>query len=100
MSGIRIATGAELELDGDLLTVIEGLYREVTLKTELQASYEEMLRVIKDLVSQLSEEDRIHYLVESLFLNSVTYENERAEAYLRKLGAAAPKKARARSARR
>ncbi len=66
----------------------------------LQVSYEEMLRVIQDLVSQLSEEERMHYLVESLFLNSVTYENERAEAYLRKLGAGAPKKARARSARR
>jgi hypothetical protein len=37
----------------------------------------------------MSEEERVSYLVESLFLNAVKYENDRAEAYMRKL---APKK--------
>ncbi len=32
-----------------------------------------------------SEEERRRYLVESLFLNSVTYENEMLDAYMRRL---------------
>jgi hypothetical protein len=33
----------------------------------------------------MTEEERRAYLVESLFLNTVTYENERLGAYMRKL---------------
>jgi hypothetical protein len=33
----------------------------------------------------MSDEERRAYLQESLFLNTVRYENERLEAYLRKL---------------
>jgi hypothetical protein len=33
----------------------------------------------------MNENDRRTYLVESLFLNTVTYENERLGAYVRKL---------------
>jgi hypothetical protein len=33
----------------------------------------------------MTEEERRTYLVESLFLNTVTYENERLGAYLKKL---------------
>ena len=43
------------------------------------------MREIEGLVDQMSEEDRRRYLVESLFLNSVTYENEMLDAYMRKL---------------
>jgi hypothetical protein len=45
----------------------------------------------------MSELERKQYLVESLFLNSVTYENEMLDAYGRKLTA---KKARRRPAGR
>jgi signal transduction histidine kinase len=34
---------------------------------------------------EMSEEERRRYLVESLFLNSVTYENEMLDAYMRRL---------------
>jgi hypothetical protein len=44
-----------------------------------------MMREITHLVSQMSDDDRRTYLVESLFLNTVTYENERLGAYMRKL---------------
>jgi hypothetical protein len=44
-----------------------------------------MMREIRSLVEQMSEQDRSAYLVESLFLNSVTYENEMLDAYMRKL---------------
>ena len=37
------------------------------------------------LLDQMTEEARRTYLIESLFLNTVTYENERLGAYMRKL---------------
>jgi hypothetical protein len=85
MRRVRLATGFELVLDGDLLGVLEALYREVTLKHALQVSFEDMMKEIQGIVEQMAEEDRKRYLVESLFLNTVTYENEMLEAYMRKL---------------
>jgi hypothetical protein len=82
---IRLTTGHELVLDGDILGVLEALYREVTLRLQLKVSFEDMMREIEHLVDQMSEEERRRYLVESLFLNSVTYENEMLDAYMRKL---------------
>ncbi len=92
MRRVRLSTGYELTLDGDLLAVLETLYREVTLRRELQVSFEDMMREIQGLVDQMTEEERKRYLVESLFLNSVTYENEMLDAYMRKL--TAPRKRR------
>ena len=40
---------------------------------------------IRHLIDQMTEEERRDCLVESLFLNAVKYENDRAEAYMRKL---------------
>ena len=44
-----------------------------------------MMREIRHLIDQMTDADRRAYLIESLFLNTVTYENEKAGAYLRKL---------------
>jgi hypothetical protein len=88
---VRLSTGFELELDGDLLGVLEALYREVTLKHSLQVSFEDMMKEIRGLVDQMPEEERRRYLVESLFLNSVTYENEMLDAYMRRLTASKKK---------
>jgi hypothetical protein len=85
MRRVRLTTGFELPLDGDILGVLEALYREVTLKHALQVSFEDMMKEIQGLVDQMSDEERRAYLVESLFLNSVTYENEMLDAYMRKL---------------
>src|SRR5262245_33581380 len=85
MRRVRLSTGHEIELDGDLLAVLEALYREVTLKHRLQVSFEDMMREIQGIVEQMGEEERKRYLVESLFLNSVTYENEMLDAYMRRL---------------
>ena len=90
MKRVRLTTGYELALDGDILGVLEALYREVTLRLQLKVSFEDMMREIEHLVAQMTEEERRRYLVESLFLNSVTYENEMLDAYMRKL--TAPKK--------
>jgi hypothetical protein len=85
MATVRLTTGHEISLDGDLLGVLETLYREVTLKSELKATFEDVMREIQGLVDQMREEDRKRYLVESLFLNSVTYENEMLDAYMQRI---------------
>lgn len=89
MRTIRTTTGAELVLDNDLLAVLETLYREVTVKRDLDRTFEDMVREINHLIDQMTDEERRAYLAESLFLNTVTYENERLNAYLRKLNAVA-----------
>ena len=98
MRKVRLSTGYELALDGDILGLLEALYREVTLKRALQVSFEDMMREIQLLVEQMGEEERRRYLVESLFLNTVTYENEMLDAYMRRL--TGRKKTRGRSAGR
>jgi hypothetical protein len=85
MRTIKTTSGATLPLDGDLLTVMETLYREVTARKALERSFEDMAKEIAHLVSQMTPDERDTYLQESLFLNSVTYENERLGSYVRKL---------------
>ena len=97
MRRVRLTTGHELTLDGELLGVLEALYREVTLKSRLRVSFEDMMKEIRGLVEQMGDEDRKRYLVESLFLNTVTYENEMLDAYMRRL-TAGKKKGRGRAA--
>ena len=87
MRRVRLTTGHELVLDGELLGILESLYREVTLKNQLRVTFEDMMKEIRGLVDQMGEEDRKRYLLESLFLNTVTYENEMLDAYMRKLTA-------------
>ena len=82
---ITTRSGAEVRLDGDLLAVIEALDRELTRRHGLDRTFEDMMREIRHLIDQMSDDDRRTYLIESLFLNTVTYENEKAGAYLRKL---------------
>ena len=99
MRKVRLTTGHEIALDGDLLSILEALYREVTLRKELRVSFEDTMREIQSLVEQMPEAERRRYLVESLFLNSVTYENEMLDAYMRKL-TAAKRRGRGRATRR
>ena len=85
MRTIKMTTGTEVVLDGDLLSVIEELYIEVTAKRELEHTFEDMLREIQHVIEQMNDSERRQYLSESLFLNTVSYENERLGAYMRKL---------------
>jgi hypothetical protein len=85
MRTIKLTTGAEVPLDGDLLTVLESLYREMTANRELEGTFEDTVKEIKELIGQMTEEERGHYLSESLFLNFVSYENQRLGALLKKL---------------
>jgi hypothetical protein len=85
MRTIKLTTGAEVPLDGDLLTVLESLYREMTANRELEGTFEDTVREIQEVISQMTDEERQHYLSESLFLNFVSYENQRLGALLKKL---------------
>jgi len=85
MRTIKLTTGAEVPLDGDLLTVLESLYREMTANRELERTFEDTVREIQEVIEQMTDEERRHYLSESLFLNFVSYENERLAALLKKL---------------
>ena len=85
MRTIQLTTGAALTLDGDLLSVLEVLYKEISANIALQSTFEDMAREIQHIIEQMSDEERRHYLSESLFLNIVSYENERLGAYVKKL---------------
>jgi hypothetical protein len=85
MRTIKTTTGATITLDGDLLAIMETLYRELTVKRNFERSFEDMIREIGHLIDQMTDEDRRAYFIESLFLNTVTYENDKAEAYMRKV---------------
>ena len=85
MRTIKMTNGTQVTLDGDLLSVLEALYIEVTAKRELERTFEDMLREITHLIEQMDEGERRTYLTESLFLNTVKYENDKLDAYMRKI---------------
>ena len=85
MRTIKTTSGATITLDGDLLAIMEMLYQEVTARRELERSFEDMVKEIQHLIDQMTDGERRTYLAESLFLNTVKYENDKLEAYMRKL---------------
>ena len=90
MRTIKLTTGSDVPLDGDLLTVLETLYFELSARRDLDHSFEDTVREIQQLIEQMTEEERRQYLSESLFLNFVSYENERLAAYMKKLSKTEP----------
>jgi phage gp29-like protein len=85
MRTIKTTSGESIVLDGDLLSVMETLYKEVTAKREFERSFEDMVKEIHHLIDQMDDAERRTYLAESLFLNTVKYENDKLEAYMKKL---------------
>jgi hypothetical protein len=85
MRTIKTTTGLPVTLDGDLLTIMETLHQEVTVSRGLERSFEDMVKEIQHLILQMDDAERRTYLAESLFLNTVKYENDKLEAYMRKL---------------
>ena len=73
MRTIRTSTGADITLDGDLLAIMETLYKEITARKALERSFEDMVREIQHLIGQMTDEELRSYLAESLFLNTVKY---------------------------
>jgi glycine cleavage system pyridoxal-binding protein P len=85
MRTIKSTSGSTITLDGDLLAIMDALYQEVTAKRGLERSFEDMVKEIHHLIEQMDDDDRRTYLAESLFLNTVKYENDKLEAYMKKL---------------
>jgi hypothetical protein len=85
MRTIKTTSGVGIELDGDLLAVMEALYQEVTANRGLDRSFEDMVKEIHHLIEQMDDDERRTYLTESLFLNTVRYENDKLEAYMKRL---------------
>jgi hypothetical protein len=85
MRTIKTTSGLEIALDGDVLAVLEALFHEVTARRELERSFEDLKNEINHLIRQMTPEEVRSYFEESLFLNQVTYENDKLEAYMRKL---------------
>ena len=85
MRTIKTSSGSPITLDGDLLAIMEALYQEVTARRELERSFEDMVREIQHLIEQMNDQERRTYLAESLFLNTVKYENDKLEAYMKRL---------------
>ena len=82
---IKTTTGVAITLDGDLLAIMEVLYREVTASRGLERSFEDMVKEIRHLIDQMDDGERKAYLADSLFLNTVKYENDKLEAYMKRL---------------
>ena len=85
MHTIKTTSGAPITLDGDLLAIMETLYQEITAKRELERTFEDLVREIQHLIEQMDEQERHTYLAESLFLNTVKFENDKLEAYMKRL---------------
>jgi phage gp29-like protein len=85
MHTIKTTTGTAIALDGDLLAIMETLYQEVTAKRALERSFEDMVKEIQHLIEQMDDAERRTYLAESLFLNTVKYENDKLETYMKRL---------------
>ena len=85
MRTIKTTTGATITLGGDLLAIMETLYLEVTARRELERSFEDIVKEIQHLIDQMNDSERRAYLAESLFLNTVKYENDKLEAYMKRL---------------
>lgn len=85
MRTIKTSTGVTISADGDLLAIMELLYREVTARHDLERSFEDMHREIANLIGQMTTSELRRYLQEALFVNTITYENQRAAAYIRRV---------------
>ncbi len=82
----KFHSGTELEIENnDLTAIIETLYEEIALKSNMNYSFNEMKNEIDHLISQMSEKEIITILSESLFLNTITYENQMMENLLKKM---------------
>ncbi len=87
MRTITTTTGVDIALDGDLLAIIETLFQEVTAKRQLDRSYEDIMAEIRHLIEQMTVDELRDYLAESLFHNTVRFENDRLASYVEKLAA-------------
>jgi len=76
---------------------MEVLYHEVAARRDLERSFDDLNPEIANLIAQMTAPELRNYLQEALFVNTVTYENQRAAAYIKRVGGR-PKKTKTRAA--
>jgi hypothetical protein len=86
MRRIKTSTGVTVLLNGDLLAIMDVLYQEVTARRELERSFDDMNNEIANLIDQMTAPELRTYLQEALFVNTAMYENQRAAAYIKRMG--------------
>jgi hypothetical protein len=64
---------------------METLYKKVIARKALAWSFEDKVREIQHLIGQMTDEELLSYVAESLLLDTVKYENDKLESYLRKM---------------
>jgi hypothetical protein len=57
----------------------------MTAKRELERTFEDTVKEIQEIIDQMTEDERRQYLSESLFLNFVSFENQKLAALMKKL---------------
>ena len=86
MRRIKTSTGVAVPLNGDLLAMLDVLYQEVTARQELERSFDDMNNEIANLIGQMTAPELRKYLQEALFVSTITYENQLAAAYIKRVG--------------
>jgi hypothetical protein len=81
---ITTAAGAQVELDGDVLAVVEAVRRALVRERELDYSFEDVERELTSLVEKMTDEELRTYLKESLGITFLRYENQLLERVVTK----------------
>jgi hypothetical protein len=89
MRTITTSKGVSIELDGDIQSVLEALFKTCWNDPD-DYSYEHTVREVQHVLGQLTDAESRQYLSEALALCYTTYENGRLERVMKKLGATGP----------
>jgi hypothetical protein len=81
---ITTTSGTRVELDGDVLAVIEAVFRDLRRRKELEYGFEDVDREFQHVVGQMSDEELRAYLKESLFMSFTRFETDRLMTIVRK----------------
>jgi phage gp29-like protein len=89
MRTITTSKGVTIELDGELLSVFEALFKTMW-DADTERSYEHTVQEIQHLLGQLTEAECRQYLAEALFFSFTSYENGRLGSVMKKLDTPEP----------
>jgi hypothetical protein len=89
MRTITTSKGVTIELDGDVLAVLEALFKTVW-RDGSDFSYEHTVHEIQHLLGQLTEAECRQYLSESLFMSYNRFENDQLDRVMKKLDTPEP----------
>ena len=84
MKTITTTSGTRIDLDGDVLAVIEAVFRDLRRTKELEYGFEDVDRQFSHVVEQMSTDELRVYLKESFFMSFTRFENDRLMTIVRK----------------